>query len=416
MEVSVEELNDVQKKIQVKYSKETIDEYFQNAFQKIRNRARIKGFRPGKAPLSMIRVSHGEAASQMVVTRVRDDISKVEFYKDRNIEPFGTPAVYIQDNPNEGAPFEFHLIVDLPPQFELKINEEQEVDCPQHDIKLEEELDRQIQLRARQHSTQSPVEDASVAASAEHVATMSCQFKDKEGKVISEHTEEKPLEASLDSESHLDPWMVEGLVGMKVGESKTLEHTFEDSPIYFDVKLLKLATLNIPSVDDELAKDLGHKDLEELRESMKKRLEQEIERANKELKKDAIRRHLIESNPFSVPPSLVDNIIDHRLLRMGYPEDALQDKEARDRQLQGAQEEARLHFIIAEYAKVNEIAPSPEEVREQAGKVLASNPNLRPENPNALFQNIHWELLSTAVYEKLESVLKLKTTTIASEK
>ncbi|MFK7872709.1 MAG: trigger factor [Oligoflexales bacterium] len=408
MEVSVEELNEVQKKIQVKYPENTVGEYFQSAYSKIRGQARIKGFRPGKAPLSMLRNSHGDAAIQLVMTKIREDISTIDFYQKQDVEPFGTPAIYIDKDPKEGEDFEFHLIVDVPPTFTLTDCENKEVECPQYDIDLDVEVDQEISRRARNQATQTPVDDKEQGAEKNHAVSLTCRFLNDKGDVISEHDEKKPLEAILDEQSHLDPWIVDGILGMKVGENKTLDHEYEGQKIQLELGLLKVSTLNTPPIDDELAKDLGFENLNEMKKDIKARLEKELEKSNESLKKESIRAHILKEHPFQVPPSLVDNIIDHRLLRMGYPKDQLQNKEIREQQLTPAQEEARFHFLVAELGKKHNLTPTEEAITEELTRAVKENPQLQQGNQTALMQNIQWDLLSKAIFDHFASTLSFK--------
>ena len=110
----------------------------------------------------------------------------------------------------------------------------------------------------------------------------------------------------------------DGLVGLSVGDEKTLDLTFPEQyhkqelagkPVQFAVKVKKIEEAVLPPVDSELAKRLGVEDgdLEKLRIEVRQNMQRELENSLASLQKKAVMDKLLEVNPIEVPHALVES-------------------------------------------------------------------------------------------------------------
>ena len=104
MKALVEEVNSVQKRIKVELSQEDVKTAFDSVYQRLRKKAKIKGFRPGKAPLGIIKKFYGNS----VAVDVADQLVKNHLFsaiQDQSIQPIAAPVLETAELPVENEPF-----------------------------------------------------------------------------------------------------------------------------------------------------------------------------------------------------------------------------------------------------------------------------------------------------------------------
>ena len=116
---SVEEINSVQRRIKVSLPPDLVAIAFEDAYRKVQKKAKLQGFRPGKAPITIIKKFYGDS--------VRSDVGEqlinkhlFQILKDKNINPIAPPVVENMDVPASDKPFTFSAIVDIMPEIDVK--------------------------------------------------------------------------------------------------------------------------------------------------------------------------------------------------------------------------------------------------------------------------------------------------------
>jgi trigger factor len=216
MKSTVEKINPVQYRLSIEVASEEVNSAFENALKKIQRKAKIQGFRPGKAPLNVIKKLYGGNVS----ADVHQDLVNKHLFKaldEQTIRPIAAPVVDSNKLPVQNEMFAFSAVVDIMP--EINIPEIKGVEVAVEKFKVKEEtVEREVKmLRRRQAKTRST--EAGTKAAAGHLAalshTASVDGKDLPQMNVNEMT------VNL-GENEIFEDLEKAILGMSVGESKSV--------------------------------------------------------------------------------------------------------------------------------------------------------------------------------------------------
>lgn len=307
MKTNVEKVGSLNRKLSVEIPAEVVRTAFNRVFTSIQRDVTLKGFRKGKAPLNTVKSLYGDRVTQDVA----QELIQMHYPKalsDLKLEPISYPEFEFED-PTEAKDFSFTATFDIRPEVNLKKYEGLEVE--KEKINFDESKVTQVleNIRAAR-ATLVDVTDARPAALSD-VAVV-----DFEGFV-----DGKPLDNGSGTNHNLDlgakqfiDGFEEGIVGMKVGESKTLSLKFPDpyhaaelagKAVEFKTKLVGLKRKELPEMNDEFLKSLGGpSDLEALKQTIRDDLQQSETKRVEDGFKDRLLKKLVKENPVEVPASL----------------------------------------------------------------------------------------------------------------
>jgi trigger factor len=307
MQVSVEKVSNVEYRLTIVVPTTKVEEAYAKQIEKIARKANIKGFRPGKAPLTQIKQQYGDDAWKDTLNEVIQQ-SLYQAIVDHQLKPISSPRV----EPKQmlpGQPLEFIAIVETLPeigtiQFSLANIEKLTVEVSPEDI------ERVVEQLRKQYSKWSVVEREAQAT--DRVVIDYYAIFDGKSDIENKITN-YPLE--LASKTML-PGFEEGLLGLKAGDEKTLQLKFPDNfsvaeragkPVEFVISVKEVFAADMPAVDQAFVQRLGVKSgqVEDLKTQIKQSLDQERDRLVSEKLKEQVFRNLIEQNPLEVPNSLI---------------------------------------------------------------------------------------------------------------
>ena len=314
MQVHVEDISSVQKKITIEIPVERVNEEIDKAYSAIQKKAKLQGFRPGKAPMQLIKRTYSDAMRDDVMRRLYQD-TLYKAMDEHKVEPIDSPTIE-SDILEAGVPFKYSAVFEVMPQILLNeytgliVNKEAYVSKP-------ESIDGELKRMQENMAQLIPLnEDAAV----ENGHTVSIDYSITVEGSPEEKSNTQTAEVEVGS-NRLVPGFEEQLIGLKSGESK--EFTLElpaggDNAESTGKKGLFTVTVNeikrkeLPELDDEFARELGEYDtMEELRAKMVEYHEKhEADRIENELKERVIQA-LIQKNPLDVPESMVKRQLDH---------------------------------------------------------------------------------------------------------
>jgi trigger factor len=363
MKALVEEVNTVQRRIRVEVPSGDVKTAFDTVYRNLQKKARINGFRPGKAPLTVIRKLYGQSVAYDVVEQLvsRHLSSAIE---KESIRPIATPVLETVDLPKEDADYTFSVLVDVMPPLDIQGYKGLELSCKVMTVG-DAEVEREIEFVQRRHAKTKEAAEGTPAAPGQIVKISQKATIDNE--VFDEFTfDDVPVELG---KKYLLPELEEGLVGMKVGEEKTLEITIPDhiqdkSKIGMKaqaaVRVEGIMEMTLPEVNDELAKDMGLENLDALKKSIRERLDRQADSYRRNQLETAIFQQLSEKHQFEVPPSMVDQVIDSIFDEMEFESDkdrkaAKANREQRARLLQTAKDRAKNTLILSEVIKQEKV-------------------------------------------------------------
>jgi len=338
IQVTVTEESPVQRTLQVELPAARVDLAFANVFRNLGKQARVKGFRPGKVPRSVIQKLHGGAVSEEV-ERLLVSESLEEAVDRGGVHPVVEPTIDASP-PREGEPFSYRVGLEVKP--ELTLGELQGLPARQPKVQVGDvELERELESLRHRHAVLAEEPEDAVAARG-HVLTI-----DFVGRV-----DGQPFEGGSAQGHELElgsgrfvPGFEEQLEGARAGDDLEVGITFPDDygnaelagrEGSFAVHVVSIRRRDLPELDDEFAKDVGEfETLVELRARIESDLREGAERRARAALERSVMDALIERTPFEVGPGLVDRQLRSRLqgahqqLERSVPHDALHEQLAR---------------------------------------------------------------------------------------
>ncbi len=317
---------------------------FDRAYRDLGKEVRLKGFRPGKAPRSVLERLYGASvAEQLENTLVGETLADaVEL---SGIEPVSEPAIEAS-KPVPDAPFRYTANVEVRPPIELPDLDGLAAIRPQVDV-LESEVDERLEML---RSTNAPLieEPDGTAIALAHILTI-----DFVGTI-----EGEPFEGGSGKGVQLEvgdggfiPGFEDQLIGAHSGDDVDVRVTFPDDfanseiagkQAAFAVHIVDVRRRHLPEIDDEFAKDLGEFDsLEALRERIRADLESARERESKDTFRTSLMDALLERMEFEVPPGMIERQLHNQLASAGRRLEGRVDEAAIRAQLDRWQEEWR---------------------------------------------------------------------------
>jgi trigger factor len=354
----------------------------QTALVRVQSRARIPGFRQGKAPLAVVQQHFaGTAREEAVDQLIRKHVpSALEQLKLRVVD---TPAV--EDMKwKDGEPLELTVRVEVAPTATAKdylkiavTRKPQVSDAKALDKRLEDLRESHARLEA---SKDEAVGDA-------HFAVIDYSAS-RDGKPLPNAKGTAEL-VDLSAEQTVEG-LAAGLKGLKRGESKTIKVKLGGKDADLAVTLVEIKTKILPPVDAEFAKDLGFETLDELKAKLKEVLDRETKNESEGDVVRQIEETLVKANKFPLPPSLVERQLEGMMERMQrqlagskLPENVVHDLRAKMQPK--AEDEVRLAFVMSAIAEKEKISASDAEV---AAELEASLKDAQTEEKKAELREI----------------------------
>jgi trigger factor len=310
MKTSLETVSGVEKRIRVEIPAEEVSRRVEDGYAEVRKIAPLRGFRKGKAPMSMVRRVFKESVEADVAENlVRDSLS--EAVKENDLKILSLPKID-GGKLTEGQEFVFTATVEIVPEVTPEGYRGISVVMEKGEVK-DADVDVAVNRLRESFAQFHAVEERGAAGSdlVEFSFTATSEGEAIEKNDVASVILEGGVPFGKEFESHL--------TGTRAGDEKTFEVQFEPEfpnrsyagkKISFAVKINAVREKKLPELDDEFAKGFGDiEDLSDLREKMLARLVQEAEEAARRRAEEQLRQALLERNPFDVPKTLVDRQI-----------------------------------------------------------------------------------------------------------
>jgi trigger factor len=312
MQVSVETIEGLERRVSISVPAETVDVEVKNRLRHIAKTQKINGFRPGKVPPSVIQKRYGASVRQ----EVAGELMQRNFYEAivaEKLNPAGRPEFVAKSN-EDGKAFEFDATFEIYPEVELKDLEKIAVECPDVEV-TEADIDEMFVTLQNQHKTWK--ENKRKTKKGDKLTL------DFTGRVDGEEFEggkSEGFELELGS-GRMIPGFEKEITGMKVSEEKTISVTFPEDyhaenlkgkEAEFDIVVHKTEGPVLPEIDDEFAKLFGVEEggVEALRAEVSKNMGRELNQVVKTKVKEQVIEGLVSSNDLGLPKALVSQEID----------------------------------------------------------------------------------------------------------
>ncbi|MCW7754562.1 trigger factor [Desulfobotulus sp. H1] len=314
MQVTVEDLSTVKKTLHIEIPGETVAKAVDAAYQDLKKTVKIKGFRPGKTPRSVLERMYKKDVHADVSQKLIQD-AFVGAVRDNNLNFIGTPDIDAPDLDvfNEKEPLKVGITLEVRPEIG-------EVDFKGIAIRKtlyafsEEEVDGQIEMLRRNLAKKVPITEERPARAGDFVLI------DYEGRLVGgdvfDGTPVTENHAYLLGRNTLSPAFDENLEGMAVGETRTFDVSYDDQyinkafagkTISFTVTLKSIHEEILPELDADFAKNFGaFESVEDIREKIRENLQQGYDKRIEQEVNEQIFSELIGKTSFEVPDVMVN--------------------------------------------------------------------------------------------------------------
>ena len=408
MKVTVENIKGLNKDIKVFIDKKTMNAHMDEKYEEIKNTVNLKGFRPGKVPREILKRQFGQAIFSEVLDKVLKDTS-VKALEDNKIKPAGQPKLDLKTY-GEDKDLEYVMSVTELPKVELKSVENIKYD--EYSVKIEaNETDKRIKEIAKSQNNFIDVADKVEAADGNSVVfdyKATIDGKDFTG------GEGKNTQLILGKDLFIKGFDKQ-LVGVKKNDEKSVEvilpenypqKEFAMKKAIFVCKILAVKKSEDIKIDDEFAKNLGAKDLADLKLLVSKQINEEYKNSLDKLAKTQILKEIENFKVDEIPENLVDEEI--KILAQG-----MSEKDAKESRkiFEGiAKKRIKVGLILNEFGEQNKIKVTEQEVQVEVQKQLRMMPGQEKmvmefyqKNPSALAS-----LRGTVYEEKIIDLIKTK--------
>ncbi|MBD5780298.1 trigger factor [Pelagicoccus sp. NFK12] len=380
MKIDIQDVTDTRKTLAVSFEASEIAAEEAELLKQFSKQAKIPGFRPGKAPVNMIRQRFGKQIKdelrQRVVSKAYQDGTKESKLNLINVVDLADVEIATDQDA------ELKFTVDVRPEFEISDYKELPVTGKSEEVSdadVEEAIDR---IRA-ERAEFAPVERE--AAKGDYV-----KFSHEgtiDGTPISEIAPEKPVYAKMPqtweeigSEHGLIPGLGDGLEGLKKGDKKEIEVEFPEDfnvePLQgkkavYSVEVQEVRERKLPALDEEFCKAQGVESVEEFKE----RVTEMVKGRKSQERRADIRRQVTEAIAAKVEIPLPESLVDYETemamrqvvqnnVRQGVPQEKLEEnKEQIHAESRAAAAEAvKLQLILTQIANKEEIQVTDEDM------------------------------------------------------
>lgn len=293
---------------------EEVEKAAEKAVQELAARVRLPGFRPGKVPPSLVRTRFASDIRQAVVEELIPRFLQKKVEED-NLRVVGTPDVTRIDL-EPGQPMRFTVELEVAPEIELK--QYRGLTVPYRDpVVTEEEVQARLEA-IRERRAEYVTEEPRPAKDGDHVAVALESF-DASGKRVAQQEE---VLVHIGSDETLAEF-TENLRGMSPGEEKEFEVRYPEDygdqklagkTLRFHARLKAIRRKELPELNDEFAAEVGDfRNLEELREEVRRSLLREKEFLARQEAKNKLVEQLVAMHDFPVPEAFLDQQLERQL-------------------------------------------------------------------------------------------------------
>lgn len=358
----VERLSPTRVRLSVEVPSESVASHEESAARQYGRSAKLPGFRPGKAPLALVRQHYGDQIRKDVLSHLLE-AGLAHAIQEAKLYPVNRPSVRIESSGfnGEGAKdLVFDAEYEVRPDISLGDYKKIPVKVPSTTV-TEEEIGASLEKIRERLATLEPVEGGKPEKGLFAVVKVGFTLQD------GDQRKDEPKEFTVEiGQGRLLPEIEAALPGFSLGERRQVpaifpaeyaDKTLAGRPVVFDLELLELKKKALPPLDDSLADTIDPgKKLSDLKEQIRLDLEQEKREEQRASQRSQLLEHLLRTHSFEVPASLVaqraqflHSRLEQELARRGQRLAPLSDKDREDLKRR-AEEQVRGSMILAEIA------------------------------------------------------------------
>ena len=414
MKVTVENKKGLNKDLKVFVDKKTMSNYMDEKYEEIKGTVNLKGFRPGKVPKEILKRQFGKAVFGEVLDKVIKETS-TKALEENKIKPAGQPKLDLKTY-GEDKELEYIISVTELPKVETKSIEN--IKFNEYKVKIDEkETDKRInEIAKNQPNFKESPQDSKAKEGDLVVFDYKATVDDKPFK----GDEGKNTQLTLGKDLFLKGFDKQ-LIGVKKGDEKLVEailpENFPEKDLVnkkakFNCKITLIKYPEKVVIDDEFAKNLGAKDLKDLKSLISKQINDEYKNSLDRLSKNQILKEIEKFKVNEIPENLIEEEV--KILSQGMKEEDA--KKSKKNFEDVAKKRIKVGLILNEFGEQNKINVTEQELQAEVQKQIRMMPgqekmvmDFYQKNKSALASlrgTVYEEKIISAIKEKAKGNLK----------
>ena len=381
MQVTETTNSGLKRELKVVIGAEELDNKLEARLVDLKDKVQIKGFRPGKVPVTHLRKMYGRSVMAEVLQETVTETSRSAL-TERDERPAFEPEITLTEDKEEidqimdgKADLAYTMAFEILPEIELEDMSSYKFE------KLVAEVDEEEHQKGIDQVLEGRVDYAAVEREAQDKDRVTIDFIGRiDGEAFEGGTaEDTPV---ILGQGQFIPGFEEGLMGTKAGDEKDVTTTFPEEyqvetlagkEAIFEVKVKEVAEPKTPELNDEFATSMGLENVDKFKDAVKEKLQEELDTVSKNRLKRELLDKLEESHKFELPEKLVtsefDAIWGQLTTEMAQKDRSFEDEdtteeEERKKYKDIAERRVRLGLIVSEIGSKNELKISDEEVQQ----------------------------------------------------
>jgi len=408
MKVTIENIKGLNKDVKVFVDKKTMNTYMNEKYEELKGTVQLKGFRPGKVPIEVLKRQFGKSIFGEVLDKVLKDTS-AKALEESKIKPAGQPKLDLKIY-GEDKELEYVMSITELPKVEIKSVENIKFD--EYNVKIDDvEIDKRIKDIAKSQNNFKEVlpEIKSVEENLivfDYEATIDGKkFKGGEGKntqlVLGKDLFIKGFDKQLIGVKKNDKKLVEAVLPENYPQKE-----FANKLAKFHCEIISVKKSEDVKIDDEFAKNLGAKDLSDLKNLVSKQINDEFKNSLDTLTKKRILDEIEKFKVDEIPENLIEEEVKILSKEMSVDE-AKKNKKSFE---ETAKKRIKVGLILNEFGEQNNVKVTEQEIQDEVQKQLKMMPgqekmvmDFYQKNPSALAS-----LRGNVYEEKIINLIKSK--------
>jgi trigger factor len=415
MKVTVDSKKGLKTNLKIFVDKKTIEEKINTRLIELSKTANLKGFRPGKVPISVLKNQFSKAVYGEVLENILKETSS-KAIEEKKIKVAGQPKLELKSY-GENKDLNYTLEIDELPLIKLQTIEN--IKFFDYEIKVtEEESKKRINDIAKNQDNFKDKKENEVATNDDLVVF------DYEATIDNKNFEGnkgKNTQIVLGKDLFIKGFDKQ-LLGIKKNQTRNIEATlpenypkkeFANKKAIFKCKILNIKRKETVKIDDEFAKNLGAKNLVDLKDMVTKQIKSQYKMSLDAISKENILDELEKAHNFDVPENLIQQELS--LITQNLKKDELEKNKKDNEKI--AKKRVKLGLILNEFGEINKIKVEEQEIRNEIQKQIQSMPDQQKQvleyyqkNPaaaNSLKGSVYEEKIINLLRKKTKAIKKL---------
>ena len=408
MKFTVENKKGLNKDIKVFIDKKTMSSFMDEKYEEIKGTINLKGFRPGKVPKEILKRQFGKAVFSEVLDKVLKDTT-TKALEENKIKPAGQPKLDLKIY-GEDKDLEYIISVTELPKVDIK--QISNIKFEKYKVKIDQsEADKRIKEIAK---NQPNFKDSSPDTKASEGDLITFDYNATVDGNSFKGSEGKNTQLTLGKDLFLKGFDKQ-LIGVKKDDKKNVEATLPENfpekdlinkKAIFNCKIISIKKPEEVKINDDFAKNLGAKDLNDLKNLVSNQINDEYKNSLDRLSKNQILKQIEKFKVDEIPENLIEDEV--KILSQGMSEE--DTKKSRSNFEQIAKKRIKVGLILNEFGEQNNVKVNEQELQTEIQKQIRMMPgqekmvmDFYQKNPSAVAS-----LRGTVYEEKIINLIKDK--------